>query len=373
MLNQFISMNDGDRPLPKARALVPVRSNPETFGVDPDLRARIEQCAAASGSPVPRVIPGAAATILSLTLPMKSPKHRRAAARFAFEAHLAEPLENCCVAVGPQMSEDVWLCAATDVRNAESPASAFPDICAVPLPEDQDAWSLWWGSDQAYVRFSDGGALALDKAVFHDVWLAFERPHICLYFGVPPKQIAAKICALPDLNPTVLELKLHTSSHSAWQGWGRRAVFSLVLCLATALAHSFLTFKDSRLLAALADERGQEVASLLLAHGLDTKLSDPLSVISATVKRHVAQPLAGDPFLLLLAKLADGVGDAKIEFREMRFDAEQGTLTVQAVARDLSALQSVEAVIAQSGLKVSSGSATRVEAGAEVQLIVSEL
>lgn len=368
MLKQCVSINEEGR---RAQgALVPVA--PQETAIDPDLRARIERMAAASGLPVPKIIPGAAVTLLPLTLPMASAKARRAAAGFAFEAHLASPLYAVEVRVGPQLSGGDWLCAATDAAHTAGDRPIIPDLCAVPLPEQEGAWALWWGQDTAYVRFADGGGLCMDKNAFHDLWHAFGRPRIMLYFGTRPPHIPATIVALPELDPCIMQLDLRASTGAVPASWVRRLGFAAALGFATAFAHGALILKDADVLGRLADERSETVARLLQARGLPGTFAEPLPVLIERIARQSTQQSA-DPFLDLLSQLAAGLEDARIEFRTLRYDAEQGHLTLQALARDLPTLQAAEDRLLQSGLGVQSGSAAKSSSGAELQLIVSPL
>lgn len=371
MLNQYVSIGGEGCDVRPKNPLVPLEL--VQGAVDPDLRARIEHVAVASGSPVPKIIPGAAATLLPLALPMASAKARCAAAGFAFEAHLASPLEAVVVSVGPQLSDGVWLCAATDATLAEGDVPILPDLCAVPRPESADAWALWWGRDLAFVRLADGGGLCVDKDAFYDLWRGFGQPRIMLYFGTPPSQIPTTAVPLPDLDPSILKLDLRAPARAMSSSLVRRLAFATVLGFATAFAHGVLILKDARVLDRVAVERIDTVTRLLQTRGISATLAEPLPILAARIERQAVQGQSVDPFLEVLSRLAAGLERQGIGVRTMRYTAEQGSLTLQAVARDLPTLQTVEDRLTQSGLSVQSGSAAQVASGAEVQLIVSSL
>ncbi|MEO0865538.1 MAG: hypothetical protein AAFY39_13325, partial [Pseudomonadota bacterium] len=80
-----------------------------------------------------------------------------------------------------------------------------------------------------------------------------------------------------------------------------------------------------------------------------------------------------DPFLSLLATTGTALaGQGSISFRDLRFDAGAGTLTVLVSAPDLAALQQAEDALRTGGMEVTGGAASTGASGAEMQLILSE-
>ena len=159
MLNQYVSIGDIDCPDTGSTALSPLPSRDDVRAVDPNLKARLMRAAAASVLPSPHVIPGAAVLLRAIDLPLSSDRKRRAAAPFAIEPFLAAPLEETHVSVGPVVGETLRLCAAISIdtlqrhtRSAIGPGAVLPDLCAVPLPDAEDTWSVWFGQHAAYVR-----------------------------------------------------------------------------------------------------------------------------------------------------------------------------------------------------------------------------
>ena len=100
MLNQYVSVSNGDCPDAASTALSPLPRRGGVMAVDHNLKARLLRAAAALGLPSPDVIPGAAVLLLALDLTLNSDRKRRAAAPFAAEPFLASPLEDTRVVVG---------------------------------------------------------------------------------------------------------------------------------------------------------------------------------------------------------------------------------------------------------------------------------
>ena len=378
MLKPQLSMIEGECLAAPATALVPVERAAEHPVVEPSLAARLQRVAESHGKSCPHVIPGACVLVLALHLPLKTDRKRRDAALFAMEPYLAVPFDSVVVAVGQHLGDDLWLCAAADPSvvdgNHAHHGPVLPDILAVPLPEDPDAWCLWIGERTAYLRTADGAGHSLSIEVLPDLWRGQGRPAIELVHGVAPAgiDITRRRDPPPDSDPEVLQLDLGLMPKSRHAPTVRRwAIFAAAVAVFTALGHSALLYGDARALEGLAAERERRVLAQLDVRDVALDLSMSLDVLAAELATLGGREKASDPFMALLSKVASALGpNTDTRFRELRFDSDTGQITVLMSAPDLDALQIIETRLVSAGLGVVAGAATRSSNGAERQLVI---
>ncbi|MEL6883891.1 MAG: type II secretion system protein GspL [Pseudomonadota bacterium] len=340
------------------------------------------RAAAASALPSPGVIPGAAVLLLPLDLPLKSDRKRRAAAPFAIEPLLAAPLDDTHVAVGPVHRGTVRLCAAIDIEElnihtmaAPGAGVLLPDVCGVPLPDADGAWSVWFGHHAVYVRTFDGTGCVVDTDGFADLWRAFDRPLLQVCHGHPPPGVGSceRIRDLPPVPASLFELNMRPFKQASRDQWRSRIGFAVGLSVVAGLAHAAVLLADARALERTVTERRAALVSLAQDRGAPLDLSLPTSVLTADLERRANRADTTDPFLSLLATTGTALaGQGSISFRDLRFDAGAGTLTVLVSAPDLAALQQAEDALRTGGMEVTGGAASTGASGAEMQLILSE-
>ena len=381
MLKQSVSIDDVDCSNARSRALaaLPVRNG--VWSVDPALRARLAQAATTFGIPSLDVVPGAATLLMPLALPLNTARKRRNAVQFAMEPYLATGLDSTHVCVGPRLDETTWLCAAIDTvalhKWAPTPdgsAAILPDLCAVPRPRDRAAWSVWNGQGAVYLRTSDGGGLVVARDAFADLWRAFDQPAIELCHGPVPigVRVAHHSTELPAIEADLFDLDLRVPSQTSRASFGRRARFAAVLFGAVVMVHAALLYADGIALERLAQTRTDSLTASLADRGIPTNLTLPASSVTDILMRQASQGLRFDPFLTLLGRVSHALPKGTdMAFRDLRYDATAGTLTVLLTAADLNALQNAENALRNGGMIVSGGAATRATAGAEMQLVIS--
>lgn len=360
-------------------ALFPLPSRDVFREVDHHLKARLMRAAAASDRPSPRVIPGAAVLLLPLDLPLKSGRKRRAVARFAAEPFLATSLDDTHVAVGPVLHGSTRLCAAINRSSAylhvETRGIVLPDLCAVPRPIDVTAWSIWCSACAVFIRTSDGGGCVIAFDAFSRVWRAFDRPRLELWHGTPPDgvRIAQHHKAPPPIDDTVFELDLALNRSSKRGHWRAHLGFAAAVGAFAGLAHIAVLHADAHALTRTTNERTAALVDQAAARGLSLDLGLPTRTLTATLAQSAAMGAVSDPFLRLVGRTGDALtGRDDISFRDLRYDASAGTLTVLIGAPDFATLQQAEKALRMGGLAVTSGAASTGASGAEMQLILSE-
>lgn len=339
--------------------------------------------AAAARYPRPLVLSGAAALLISVPLPLKNPRQRKSALAFAMEPHLATALEATSFALGPQMPDGNWLCAAVGTEFLDSVLSdqtaagpVLVETLAVPCPDEPDVWALWCGPDTAHVRLHDGSAFSTQPDALFDLWRAFGRPKLHLVHGDPPAEleIAKTITDISDPDPIILQMDLRPVQRSRHlRQWLPMARFAAIILAAAGLAHAGLLHLDALALTRLVEDRSAPVQARISDRTSGLTLSQPTKLLMAGLTDSASGGATTDPFLRLLSHSAEALAAVSdIEFRSLNFDATSATLTATLVADTLERLQQAETALATKGLTVTGGTATRGEAGAELQLVISE-
>lgn len=381
VLKQCVSMDSDDPSGGKSTALVPLPGPSVMLNCDPDLTERIRLAAATLGCRSPSVIPGAAALIVPLSLPLKTDRQRRAALPFAMEDHLSEPLENLSLALGPQLENGDWIGVAASadyvgqaiIGHAET-GPVIPDILAVPLPSRAQAWAVWCGHDAIYLRFADGGGLVTRPHGFVDLWKAFDKPPLDVVFGQLPSGFPGqfKTCEPPSLDEDVLRVDLRSPHQQDRPSWFGQARFAVVVILATMALHIALLWADATALDQIAQTRWGLVEDRLTALGLSGAVGQPVSVIIDDLVTQSEGAPQQERFLPLLSNVLVALPDGLVTFQELQYDSASGQISMLLQAGDLEALQRAEEALQSNGILAQSGAATRHDAGADVQIIVSE-
>lgn len=346
----------------------------EQVSADPDLTERLTLVR--PEQPL-RVVPGHLVLLLPLHLPLKSARKRRIAARFAMEEHLCMPIEDMVVSVGAQLGENRWLCAATQrevVEDLPGEGPILPDLSAVPLPQHSGHWSVWLGAEAAYLRFEDGGGISVATNAFVPLWQAFGRPAVELYHGLAPPGLEVQHHAqvLPDLTAEILALDLSTEAPFAAKPWISTAKVMAVAGSIALAGHGALMKLDAHALSQIASERQYALEVRLASSGLPIDVSLPEDVLLRTIQTASVTGTAADPFLVALANLSSVVAPiGGIRLRDLKYDSETETITLIALAPELSTLQRAGRDLEAAGLAVRMGAAVQGAAGAELQMVLT--
>mgnify|MGYP001797917519 CR=1 FL=1 len=143
------------------------------------------------------------------------------------------------------------------------------------------------------------------------------------------------------------------------------------VALAVGLAQAALLRADVAFLADIVAEQKAILQIQLEQRSIDVSASDPFGQVEAAIFNAADRGAQQDPFLTQLAQSLSALPKAsKTSLQDLRFDAATGSLTVLLTAEGLQDLQAAESALLAAGIAVSSGAATRTDAGAEVQLII---
>jgi general secretion pathway protein L len=313
--------------------------------------------------------------LLVVTMPAMPAAQRRAAVAFAVEDRIAAPLDDVHVVLGPAIGDDGnWLVAviARDVLARVAPdrkTRLLPDTLALPVP-DAGHWSVWTDGNRVLVRTADGAGFATQAAALPMYHLAADRPAIILYGGALDGQFGeirpAALPTRPDFVLDRLDLNIARDAGRALtlpKTWVRMAA---VLAFA-ALGHIGLLIADTWALGHVRAANAADVRGVLDALGQPAG-----DDIDAAITRTLGQANGADgPRLIAImtrtfAALSSEAG--RVTLSDLRYAADQGSLTVTLQAPDIVTLQGVEIALTGAGFRVTAGAATTAGGLAEQQL-----
>ncbi|MGB7409036.1 MAG: type II secretion system protein GspL, partial [Pontixanthobacter sp.] len=322
--------------------------------------------------------------ILTVELPpIASAAKRRAALPFAIEDRVAEPLEKVHVALGEELSPNVFLVGIVrhdlmrrwiaQLEQAELVhASLVPDALALPRPA-LASWAVDQAGDRACVRASDGTGFAMPVALMDQAWKAAGEPD-CVAFGDPlpphmhrsdasddgemPANLLLQESSLADrLMAPALDLRqgIYAAPRRAMNPLRKRLATILAIGL---IAHLAIAIADVAALDNIAEEREAEVRLLAQNAQPPFPVDADLSVTAAAMMP--AGPV-GPPgqFLPLLTRAGSALGASGdvLSWRSVGFNAATQSLSIQVEAADIEALQAASAALEAGGLSVVPGAA----------------
>ncbi len=318
-------------------------------------------------------IAGEDVLLLVVTLPAMTVAQRRAAVGFAVEDRIAAPLDDVHVVLGPAIG-DKWLVAviARDVLARVAPdrkTRLLPDTLALPVP-DAGHWSVWTDGDRVLVRTDDGAGFVTNGIALPVYHLAAGHPPIVVYGGVLDPQLGdirpAILPTRPDAVLDRLDLNLARAAGrdlTLPKSWMRLAA---VLAIA-AVGHFGLLIADIQALGYIRATYQTGVRDVLNAMGqpsgddIDASLAQALAQSNAT-----NGPRAIPMMSLTFAALAPHSG--RVTLSDLRYGADQGSLTLTLQAPDIVTLQGVEVALTNAGFRVTAGAATTAGGLAEQQM-----
>jgi len=322
-------------------------------------------------------LPSELVRILRVPLPLATHRQRQAAAGFAVEDLIAEPLEASHVVLGPELGPGEYLAVVVAHRDmavwagrAAPGQRLVPDVLGLPVPPD-GCCSVREARGRVLVRRADGTGYATRADCLEAFWRADGAPQVVLYGGRLPDPVPVGAPGLlpPGPTPGAERFDLLQGVHARAGRGPRRVLLRLGAVAGLALAaHAAVLAADTMALQRIADEREAALRSAVSARVPELPPSLPLD---QALLRALPPPAPRGGFLPLLAQVAEVLGMEEVTVRDLSYGAEDGGLLLSVEAPDLPALQRVEGVLRGAGLSVSPGVATTGDGSAEVQYRVT--
>jgi general secretion pathway protein L len=323
---------------------------------------------AAPGQVVP--VPSEAMLILGLTLPPLSAHQRTAAALFAAEPLLAQPLEEMQVVLGPQLGPEPaaqWLAVfmtktafqALMQAHSGSKSKLVPDALLLPRPPEGQ-WSVARLDTRFLARLPDGTGFAADETGFRAVWAQSGRPGLSWQHGtVPPDMPVSAQTNLPlplAPEPALARLDLAEDRLPDWRHSSRLAALAAVLLLGLAASLCLLAF-DAHRLTLVAEASEAQVRQALSDRGIAVGTSVDAAVAQVL---HSAEAGRSPGFLAQLSFAFDALGDlsGNVTLQDISFDNRTGRLSMTLIAPELGTLQQAATLLTGAGFKTDLGTST---------------
>ncbi len=326
-------------------------------------------------------LPTEEALLVRVHLPLASHRQRQAAAGFAVEDLIAEPLEAVHVALGPELDAgeflavvvrrpvmDQWASRTDSVRKR-----LVPDVLALPVPASGGV-SVREVSGRVLVRRADGTGYATRAEAFETFWRAEGAPQIVLFGGRLPDGLPVSAAGLLPAGAASATpgFDLMQGPWARGFGEGRKLALRFAAVLVVTLtAHIAILGAKTVALQRIAAEREAVLRAELALRvpGLPADAPLELALRRALPSHATAQ---GGGFMPLAARvsavLLPAVGD--ISVRNLVFGAEDGSLAILVEGPDLATLQRIETSLTAAGLTVAPGVATTGDGMAEVRYVI---
>jgi general secretion pathway protein L len=323
---------------------------------------------AAAGQVVP--VPSEPLLILALTLPRLAAHQRPAAALFAAEPHLAQPLEEMQVVLGPQLGPDPaapWLAVfmsktayqALMAAQSGSRSRLVPDALLLPRPPEGQ-WSVAHQTTRFLARLPDGTGFAADEAGFRAIWAQSGRPALSWHHGTPLPDLAVSAQTNLPMPPApqapLTTFDLAQDRLPDWRRPSRLAALAAVLLLGLAVSLGLLAFDAHRLTLAAAASEAQ-VRQALSDRGIPVGTSVDAEVAQVL---HSAEAGRSPGFLAQLSFAFDALADlsGSVTLQDISYDNRSGRLSMTLIAPELGTLQQASTLLTEAGFKTDLGTST---------------
>ena len=328
----------------------------------------------------PYLLDGEDVVIHAITLPNLPPGQRRAAASFAVEDVIAQPLDQVRVILGPQYPDasGTWLVAVVELellaRAVVQAGLARPVLAAVMgLPIPAAGWSVARRDGRVLIRRDDGSGFAVDPGLALPLWQMQGTPALTGYGDDLPEGLtyAARLpwpefTGLPPFGFDLAAITGRRPSYAKRSQWLWAAGFAAVALA----AHLTVAALDVYALQRLATESRQALAEAVAPYAAADE--DP---VAAATRVLAAQGAATAPAFLTLATRAIGAlppPDSGVSLRGLRFDEATGRMVLAVIAPDITTLQAVEAALTGAGLTTVAGPASSRDGAAEAEMTVTD-
>lgn len=317
--------------------------------------------------------------LLRAALPLPSHRQRQAAAGFAIEDLIAEPLEDTHIALGPEVAPGEYLVVAVSHRDMEGWAAQtppgrrlVPDVLGLPIPA-KGCCSVRESDGRVLVRRADGTGYATRIGLLEAFWRADGAPQVVLYGGELPDSIPVGVPGLlpPGATGTSGQFDLlqgvHARRSAAPRAWRTRLAAVVALALA---AHLAILGADTLALERTAGAREAALRSAIAARVPALPEGLPIEVaLQRALPPAPVTDAAG--FLPLFADVSRALAPMQddVTVKSLSYRADDG-LSLALQAPDLATLQRIEASLQAAALAVTPGAATIADGVAETTLVV---
>lgn len=344
----------------------------------------------ASGVDPPDVLVGSEyASAFVVDLPLAQHRMRAAAAPFAVEDRVAQPIDDLHVALGREVWPRRYLVAVVaktkmSAWRAElaargiTPRRIIPDATTLSPPEGAAGWAVRVDGERVLVRTRDHEAFATSIRMFQALWAAAGRP--ALQQAGPDWPAAFPDPVLPfdaalALPPGRDDVDL---GQSAQRGMERRYAapikIAAVMLAAAAAAHTAILSLDAFFVSSAVTERRAEAARLVASVAPFASAGEDPAALLAGMLPGRGDSVGTSRFLPMLTHISSAIQPVAegVAVQALSYDAADGAMLLDLEASDLAALERVERSLVSAGLATESGGASVGEGRAESSFTIRD-
>ncbi len=314
--------------------------------------------------------------LLSLSFPALPDDRLREAARYAAEPHVAQPIEEVHVSLGPVIQDGrhrLFLVIDSkylaELRTEFPGCTVLPDALLLPIPE-AGTWCAMRRGDVLVFRLPDGTGLAGQVHVARTLWERAGSPQIKQYGPQDIGTSGLPVSARSEMPPPPAGAGFDIRDNRDRRRDARRATIWIAasLALVAGLYLSLSAFETARL-----RQRADWIET-----SLRTALTDRGFAADGPIDAAVAAALSaanrgsGGTFLSLLNTSMEGLKAQAglIELEKITYSADESALELALVGTFLPDLQDAAKALSALDLAVEAGTATSTDSEARITLTV---
>ncbi|QYF85950.1 type II secretion system protein GspL [Brevundimonas sp. PAMC22021] len=328
---------------------------------------RIDEVDPIYDGPVTVLVPSEDVLVLAVDLPFASRRQREAAAPFAVEGLIAQPLDQVHVALGMEIAPSRHLCGVVrlDVMARWTALLDQADLDQVVLTPDAlmlatpptGAWRLVIDDGRALVRTDDGAGFAIDLQGLSAAWQIAGRPRLLpagdplpelMREGVDDSTFELSTSGKPLLVTPPLDLRQGAFTGRRARPASLARTLSLIAAAAVA-AHLAILVADTVALDRSADREEAETRRLLAARAPGAESEPDLAAAVDRVAPEVSAATGG-PFISTLSRVSGALPGTRTSFRAITYAPAQ-PLKLAVSAPDAAALDAAVRALNQTGLQ----------------------
>lgn len=330
------------------------------------------------------IVEGEYVGVVVVDLPLAQHKLRVAAAPYAIEDRVSQPLSELYVVLGPEIAPQRFLVSYVDRARMDGwltklaelgivPGRVLPDAMLLPEPDSTTAWTTKVDGERVLVRTGGHEAFATSATLFETLWSAAGRPDL---YHIGDDSLPAHIPVTPGVNaPARHVIDLIKGVRTGATGkYAAPLKIAASLIGVAALAHMAILAIDTAVVSSAAEQRKDEAARLIssVAPAADIG-ADPASVLEQMLPGGEGADRRG-AFLPLLSRVSTSLQPVApgLAVQALAYDEADGALELKVETADLPALEGITSALTDAGFKAQSGGASVADGRAESTLTIRD-
>lgn len=335
------------------------------------------------------LVPSEYAPVLAVDLPLAQHRMRQAAAPFAVEDRVSQPLSELLVVVGPDIGARRYLVGVaanermagwrTALANGNITAGRIiPDASLLPPPSDQQTWTVKVEGERVLIRTHALEAFATSRRMFEELWRAAGRPALeqvsdgALPEGLTTSVHHADAEGARD-NRFAVDLLIDASAGVGRRYAGAMKIAAGIIAAAVA-AHTLILGADTAFVSRGAAERKAEITRRLAELApLAPQGRDPAAALAGILPEGGAGANESG-FLRLLSRVSASLQPVSqgLAVQALSYDDADTSLKLKVEASDLPTLERIEKTLVDAGFAAQGEGASASDGRAESSITIRD-